>query len=304
MKKLTALLVLTLVSQISVGQISTIKIAEPKPQKAEAYDSLRNFLGEDYIQYKGQELYLIPKTESLREYGYMNFIKDIHKYRYDKSNTFKCCDGYNSKYTELQGKYFIVEDVHKYTKPNIQSPYLHLRMKETNEITFFEYDTKYSHSFPFLVVGYYEKQKDIFVGNEILIRSNARLADIETGDEINLTNGEYVKCIQITLDEKYYVPSLLLENDKMQKFLFPLYNRHGKIRRILTKQEAEDYKKRFGEENWLTILDEKVKIGFTTEMTRISWGEPDKINRASYGDQWVYGDQYLYFENGKLLSFN
>ena len=48
----------------------------------------------------------------------------------------------------------------------------------------------------------------------------------------------------------------------------------------------------------------KVVIGFTEEMVLLSWGVPKDINRASYGDQWVYDEQYLYFENGKLKSFN
>ena len=38
-----------------------------------------------------------------------------------------------------------------------------------------------------------------------------------------------------------------------------------------------------------------------------SWGQPDDINRSvgSWGvhEQWVYGDEYLYFENGKLTSW-
>jgi len=39
-------------------------------------------------------------------------------------------------------------------------------------------------------------------------------------------------------------------------------------------------------------------------MTKIAWGVPEKINKASYGEQWVYSGQYLYFENGILKSFN
>lgn len=313
LKVMMMTLMMCLMTVVSFGQISMTKVAEAKPEKVEPYDSLRNFLGNDYKQYKGQELYLIPKAEILRKYGYEVFIKDINKSAYDKSNIFKCCDNYNSKYDELQGKYFTVIDVLE-DPISSYSPYayLKLRMKETNEITFFRYETKCSYIFPFLVVGYYEKQKEIFVGNEVLIRpfpkiegvDQEKTVDIVTGDEIEFEKGKYVKCLDVTIDDKYYEPALLLENDKGQKFLFELYTRYLHISRILTKQEAEDYRKRFGEENWQTILNEKVKVGFTEEMTKVSWGEPDKINRASYGDQWVYGDQYLYFENGKLKAFN
>jgi|WetSurMetagenome_2_1015567.scaffolds.fasta_scaffold06003_7 hypothetical protein len=56
-----------------------------------------------------------------------------------------------------------------------------------------------------------------------------------------------------------------------------------------------------------TIINKKVKIGMTKNMVLDSWGEPDDINRSvgSWGvhEQWVYGENYLYFENGKLTSF-
>ena len=42
-------------------------------------------------------------------------------------------------------------------------------------------------------------------------------------------------------------------------------------------------------------------------MALISLGKPDDINRTvgSWGvnEQWVYGRNYYYFENGKLTSY-
>ena len=77
-----------------------------------------------------------------------------------------------------------------------------------------------------------------------------------------------------------------------------------KFHDVFTEKEAIIYKKKFGNTNWEKILNGKVVVGFTEEMVLLSWGEPEEINRASYGDQWVYDGQYLYFENGKLKSFN
>ena len=77
-------------------------------------------------------MYLIPKAESLRKYGYEGFILDINKSDSDQSNKFKCCDSYNSKYQELEGKYFIVEDVLIDPKSSYsQIAYLKLKVKET-----------------------------------------------------------------------------------------------------------------------------------------------------------------------------
>jgi hypothetical protein len=45
----------------------------------------------------------------------------------------------------------------------------------------------------------------------------------------------------------------------------------------------------------------------TNEQVKLSWGEPDRINRSvgSWGvsEQWVYQDRYLYFKNGILTSY-
>jgi len=57
------------------------------------------------------------------------------------------------------------------------------------------------------------------------------------------------------------------------------------------------------------IGEGKVFIGMTSEQVVASWGEPEDINRTvgrwGVHEQWVYGKAktYLYFENGKLSSF-
>ena len=40
-----------------------------------------------------------------------------------------------------------------------------------------------------------------------------------------------------------------------------------------TQPEADNYRKRFGHENFDMILQGKVKIGMTREMCKLSWGE-------------------------------
>ncbi|MCK9570390.1 tetratricopeptide repeat protein [Candidatus Pacearchaeota archaeon] len=50
------------------------------------------------------------------------------------------------------------------------------------------------------------------------------------------------------------------------------------------------------------IADHIIIMGMTAEQVKASWGNPDQINRdvSKYGEseQWVYGDQYIYLENG------
>lgn len=79
------------------------------------------------------------------------------------------------------------------------------------------------------------------------------------------------------------------------------------------KQNEEQRRKnilaKYGQVNGKTILEGKVRIGFTKAMCIEAWGEPDDINKStgSWGvhEQWCYSDgSYLYFENGKLTSID
>lgn len=76
-------------------------------------------------------------------------------------------------------------------------------------------------------------------------------------------------------------------------------------------EKATERKKKliekYGESIANDILKSYVRIGWTKEMCRESWGAPKDINRTigSYGvhEQWVYGGgNYLYFENGILTT--
>lgn len=55
------------------------------------------------------------------------------------------------------------------------------------------------------------------------------------------------------------------------------------------------------------IVKHKVLTGMDTEQVRIAWGKPEHINRTVIpghtSEQWVYGDTYLYFDDGVLTSW-
>lgn len=84
-------------------------------------------------------------------------------------------------------------------------------------------------------------------------------------------------------------------------------------------QELEQYLKdknpkleslinRYGEVDGRKIYNGRIWIGMTDSQARISIGRPNDINRSvgEWGthEQWVYNDgRYLYFENGKLTSW-
>lgn len=70
-----------------------------------------------------------------------------------------------------------------------------------------------------------------------------------------------------------------------------------------TKRKAELIRK-YGATDAQRISNGKIWLGMSDEMARASWGAPENINRTvgSWGvhEQWIYGDTYVYFENGKL----
>ena len=60
-------------------------------------------------------------------------------------------------------------------------------------------------------------------------------------------------------------------------------------------------------EIWSKIEDGKVAIGMTAEQSRMSWGDPQSINRTvtAHGadEQWVYrNNSYLYMKDGKVTA--
>jgi hypothetical protein len=303
-------------TQTIFGQITTTKVAEKQEIIDNApYDSLENFLGSNVYQYIGQELFLLPKAESLRKYGYEGFYIDFTKAKHEKGALYKCCDSYNSKYDALQGKYFLVKAVHKHPKAKENERiygkkfYLELIEKESGDKLFYEYSSEYKHSFPFVVVGYFIKQKEQFIGKEFVIRGKnwqsitEPMTDMNTGKPVELIKGSTWKCIDLTIEEKYFSLALVIENDKGERIPLSL-SQVDNTRFVFKADDVKLYIKKFGKDKWEDILNGVVVVGFTEEMVLLAWGKPDKINRSSHGDQWVYSDQYLYFENGIMKSFN
>lgn len=80
----------------------------------------------------------------------------------------------------------------------------------------------------------------------------------------------------------------------------------GKFENLFTFKDPKLLYKNISDEDWELIKEGKVRIGMTSEACKLSWGEPKDINSTTgtfgYYEQWVYEDNYLYFENGKLTA--
>ncbi len=108
----------------------------------------QNFPGKDVELLVGKEIKVLPKAESLQEYGYEGFYKDSNLKR-----KYACCQSYNSKYKALENKIFKVISYEPYTNSIGTNKFkLLIENEETGQI-YFDYSSEYEHSFPFEVIG-------------------------------------------------------------------------------------------------------------------------------------------------------
>jgi hypothetical protein len=64
--------------------------------------------------------------------------------------------------------------------------------------------------------------------------------------------------------------------------------------------------------DWDAVQSRSIRVGMSRCAVLASWGNPSKINRASYGDQWVYcrdgayciNNQYVYVRHGRVTGWN
>lgn len=315
------------------AQITITSATEKQEIIPLVYDSLKNFLGKDVGLYKGQTLYLPGLHESLRKYGYRDFVINYKNDEpLDEKNTYNCCEGYHSKYEGLSEKYFEVLDIIRHPKSKEENKKIHaslqqiyvnvyflkLKNKSNGDILYFKYNSEYESTFPFLVVGYVEKLNQLYINSKYtftqtyllleMMRTKGNVAtDINTGDAIKYQSQELWVCKGTTIDGKWFNLAFEFENPRGNRILVgtqTITEKRWKEGRAFTEEETIKYKEKFGEEKWGFIVDGIIKVGFTEEMVKLICGEPKKIYFSSYGEQWVYDDKYYYFENGKLTGFN
>jgi len=305
------LLFLMILINFASAQIKTLNILKDEVKEDEIYyDVRKNFIGENAKSYIGQDLYLKGKSEILQDYGYSDFKTNIIG-----GEVYKCCStksSFNSSYDFLNGKYFKVIDVipNERTKnyPMLYSEYfLKLEENESKDIVYYKYDGKYEYSFPFIVVSHFEYLKEKGVGNKIIVSKNYFDNKDLKGNIFELKLGDVWTIEDITVENQYYKLVYVIKNSRgnYKTIDVSILNDDNPSRNVHYIKDYNKYKLKFGAVNWNKIFEKgEVVIGFTEEMCLMAWGKPNSIRKASYGDQWIYDDQYLYFKNGKLTSFN
>lgn len=184
------------------SQISTVKF-EPVKQKSEVvpYDSTQNQVA-DLYRIIGQDLYFLKTSQNFRYFSNETlnqkmfteeyFLKRTKSQKYlDKS---KAVDGSDKYYKLLD-----IETIDYYvgSHPRLNYPYkvvLKIQENQTKNIFYypikFENPTEYSQgsykfglsdyrAFPFIIVGFYNKQRQVCIGSVITISNATKLPNGE-----------------------------------------------------------------------------------------------------------------------------
>lgn len=307
---------------ILFSSTSTISFA----QKANAiltpkapYDSLTNFVKDDLAQYVGQELWLKRLPKNQQELGYANFLTNFKKFDNlnDGKNVYKCCDGYNSKYSDLADKHFVVEMVFtnqrtdKATKEKVTDTFFKLKELSSGEDLYYFIEPSMSeYTFPFVVIGYLEKQKSIYKGGQFVFTDEIILnsRDINTGKAIKAKHGTIWNYLDITVDHTNNELSLIAKDKTGQLIAVPFnYVKDEKLpKKVYTASEAKSMLKRFGEFNYARILQQKIASNMNKDALKLSWGEPIEIVENGSGNKkteiWIYTMGSITFRGNSIIK--
>lgn len=147
--------------------------------------------------------------------------------------------------------------------------------------------------------------KDVYIVNKSRWRVELMLLDYDDNDVFNgkvpVDNFEKVKVLKV-------VPKEFGQGSGIASFYVLVEKENGQKDYIQFEMLAEENPiSKFSKEIQNMIKEREIIIGMNTEQALLSWGEPDDINRTvgAWGEheQWIYGSKYLYFENGKLASW-
>lgn len=211
-----------------------------------------------------------------------------------------------SDYSKLVGKYYKIISV-KTEKVSYSDVIYWIELANADNTSFYlKISSPHYPVHAFVTLGYYEKMKKTFVGKEFYSKGRYEIDKVDTKEKVTLPYKVKFKCtdIGVNVGEDGYIFAIL-ENEKYGRMKGEIMN-GKKINHFITVAFYNECIRKYGAKFGSYVAEGKIEIGMNKNMVRDAWGLPDNINKStgSYGthEQWVYGDRYLYFQNGKLTS--
>ena len=287
MKQVLAFL-MVLLPLITTAQVRVASQAKPKKEVV-PYDSISNFPLSPH-GFVGQELFLLPKPERLRTFGYSCFKKEDGRYMSAVP------------YNRVAGHTFEVVDVSE--KPSSIRSQIILKLRDKNDDCIYYTDASDPDGqWPFLTLGYKAKYEAENKGKKFHLLYVPH-KDFNTGADIKAGRGSVWTFQEIIAYEDIGSIGYLFNNAQGETVVLSSNTIENSL---VSPKTIDQYTKKYGQTMVKTALGGKIKVGMPKELVVLAWGEPDRINTASYGDQWVYGDthiQCVYFKNGKVTDWN
>lgn len=290
MRKLAILL--ALLPLITIAQVRVAMPTQPKSSIEYRYDSTKNVMR--FVQYYvGQDLFVIPVSSS-----YKSSIDPGGRF----GKGIKVTDGstwLDSKvsYDEVQGKTFHVTGIEeKKIRGQLTGYFLILDDKETGEEIFFDNLTEFVSFFPFITLGFKEKYERDNKDKKFVFRSYS-LYDFETGEEIDAHKTTWTFKEIIAMPDVLKAGYFLVNDAGASTAVTDMSN-------FIKEADIKSYTKKYGKAMVDEALDGNIRKGMPTDLVKIAKGQPDKINSASYGQQWVYKNMYIYIKDGKVSGWN
>ncbi|MBR5238462.1 MAG: hypothetical protein IKV26_07145 [Paludibacteraceae bacterium] len=289
-------------------------------KKYQTKDLAINSIYEQFKQFIGQNIYILPLTEKKANFNKQWNIKD-------------------PKTDKLRGKYYTIDEfefkIENYTRL-YELDKIIFKLSDENKKKYKWEISYYSLDDAALLVGYYEKLRKNYVGNTFIYTGRAKgkgsqfiiepsldhsAIDTKTQQIINLRNEKEWLCTDIQLidDEitlQLYVILTNSEGNEIKarienRFLFNNETNATFFSCFMKKNEYINWKESLIEKYNLDfatlIIEKKVKIGMSSAMCLESWGEPISKNKTILNgietEQWIYKtNSYLYFDNGILTA--
>jgi len=284
----------------------------PKKQ-ASAFDSTKNFQGENLDAYIGQALYLKGMSSRMRQFGYERFFSRIPQGPGDTRAIYKRgapLNRFNSRYDALAFRCFTAVEILRSSlgvEPTYARDRIFLKLVDrgNSEVLYYEYEPRLEHLFPFIVQGFFEKLRRKHQGQRFLVRRTAGICGPEfVNTEVH--PGDTVTCGGMFVEDRTFSLLASLKRGDGQELLAPperLTNDYY----LMDVAAAEKFRQELGDEAWGSVLRGIVRPGMTPRMCEVAWGTPVTVNRIVHQhgamEQWVYSlERSIYLENGAVTS--